>query len=379
MAASLFERRSLTDRGRALLAKAQAGRCTIALTKAATGDGLWSSSESIARAEALKHQIQTFRFSGVEIPEGNSSAVQITVIISNAGLSSLYYLGEMGIFATDPDDGEILYAILTNSEPGQYIPSENGVGISQITERILLEVYNAANVTVNMNGAYASAADFAAARQTLNAIADALSGGEHGQILQKSGSGEYHFEWKKKKTWVYTRGRLNFPVTGEEDAVYIDSTNAAIYIWKNGEYFKLPLGADAAENLQEQITKNAEDIRALQEAAATITAAVEALQEKEKSVQVEVSSSGWTEANQSGTLVYTKTISVVEMPEDPDVKIYPGELIATTADGIEKENEACSAFFAYGRAYGEAGELVLKCWGDRPEAAFRLRIEGIGG
>lgn len=379
MAASLFERRSLTDRGRALLAKAQAGRCTIALTKAATGDGLWSSSESIARAEALKHQIQTFRFSGVEIPEGNSSAVQITVIISNAGLSSLYYLGEMGIFATDPDDGEILYAILTNSEPGQYIPSENGVGISQITERILLEVYNAANVTVNMNGAYASAADFAAARQTLNAIADALSGGEHGQILQKSGSGEYHFEWKKKKTWVYTRGRLNFPVTGEEDAVYIDSTNAAIYIWKNGEYFKLPLGADAAENLQEQITKNAEDIRALQEAAEIITAAVEALQEKEKSVQVEVSSSGWTEANQSGTLVYTKTISVVEMPEDPDVKIYPGELIATTADGIEKENEACSAFFAYGRAYGEAGKLVLKCWGDRPEAAFRLRIEGIGG
>ena len=40
--AGVFKEAVLTAKGIALLAKAQAGRCTIKLTKAATGDGSYS-------------------------------------------------------------------------------------------------------------------------------------------------------------------------------------------------------------------------------------------------------------------------------------------------------------------------------------------------
>ena len=44
--AGVFKEAVLTAKGIALLAKAQAGRCTIKLTKAATGDGSYSDGEA---------------------------------------------------------------------------------------------------------------------------------------------------------------------------------------------------------------------------------------------------------------------------------------------------------------------------------------------
>ena len=45
--AGVFKEAVLTAKGIALLAKAQAGRCTIKLTKAATGDGSYSDGEAL--------------------------------------------------------------------------------------------------------------------------------------------------------------------------------------------------------------------------------------------------------------------------------------------------------------------------------------------
>ena len=51
--AGVFKEAVLTAKGIALLAKAQAGRCTIKLTKAATGDGSYSDGEALTNRTAL--------------------------------------------------------------------------------------------------------------------------------------------------------------------------------------------------------------------------------------------------------------------------------------------------------------------------------------
>lgn len=378
MAATLFERRSLTEKGRALIAKAQSGRCVIELTKATTGAGLWSASEEIQAAEALKDEKQQFSFSRKEIPEGNDSTVLLTVIISNEGLEQLYHLGEMGIWANDPDDGEVLYAILTNSTEGQYLPSDNGIGVSQIIENIALEVYNAENVVIQMSGAYAEADELRALREIVRNELRGMIGGTAGQMLQKMSSEDYVYSWVTPKSWVLTKTRALFPAKGAADTVYVDINDAGIYVWKNDEYFKLPLGADASENLQGQITQNREDIDILAGLMTDVIGDIDDLEEKFQETQVTVSASGWTTTTESGVSVYTNEISVPTMPENPDITVYPGELISSNAADIEAENEACSTFFAYGRAYGETGTLRLKCWGDKPERNFKLKLVGVG-
>ena len=67
--AGVFKEAVLTAKGIALLAKAQAGRCTIKLTKAATGDGSYSDGEALTNRTALKSKKQEFRTDYSDDPE----------------------------------------------------------------------------------------------------------------------------------------------------------------------------------------------------------------------------------------------------------------------------------------------------------------------
>ena len=58
--AGVFKEAVLTAKGIALLAKAQAGKCAIKLTKAATGDGSYSDGEALTNRTALKSKKQEF-------------------------------------------------------------------------------------------------------------------------------------------------------------------------------------------------------------------------------------------------------------------------------------------------------------------------------
>lgn len=103
----------LTTNGKALLAKAQAGRCSIQITKAQAGNGTYTSSEDISTRTALKAVKQTFPISKKEI--NSNSGLVLKVTMENTELTAGYDIREFGIFATDPDKGEILYSIATAS------------------------------------------------------------------------------------------------------------------------------------------------------------------------------------------------------------------------------------------------------------------------
>ena len=151
--AGIFQEAVLTRKGIALLTKAQAGKCNIILTKAAAGNGSYASGEEISDLTDLKAKKQTFQLTTVTVQ--NQSNVFVKFIMSNkqdtGNLVNGYYVKEIGIYAQDPDEGEILYAIAIGVEnQWDFMPAYNGLLPSTITVDFLIEVSNAENVTIEM-------------------------------------------------------------------------------------------------------------------------------------------------------------------------------------------------------------------------------------
>lgn len=161
----------LTTAGKALLAKAQAGQTSIQITKAQTGSGSYSSGENLEIRTALKAAKQTFPIQNKVINADNTLVLKVA--ITNKGsdfeLQAGYDITEFGIFAQDPQKGEILYSIATAST-SDYMPAYNGVIPSVINMSYYLEVANAANVTINSAGAIALQADLEALEERVSVI-----------------------------------------------------------------------------------------------------------------------------------------------------------------------------------------------------------------
>ena len=164
----------LTKDGKALLAKAQAGKCAIQITKAQSGSGSYTSSEDISQRTALKTVKQTFPISNKVI--NTDSALVLKITMENSTLTAGYDITEFGVFASDPDKGEILYSIATAST-SDYMPAYNGVVPSVINMSYYLEVANASTVTIKSAGALALQSDLEALEARVTAVeSDALRG-----------------------------------------------------------------------------------------------------------------------------------------------------------------------------------------------------------
>ncbi|MCD8364787.1 MAG: phage tail protein [Clostridiales bacterium] len=151
--AGIFNEAVLTQKGIALLAKAQAASGTITLTRAVTGAGEHSSSEDLSSCTALTDQRQEFALSNVKVQ--NSTNVYVKFVMSNAtdmdgnSLSTGYYVKEVDLYAKGSDGTEVLYAIATAvTDQWDYMPSYNDLLPSTITVEFLIEVANAEEVTI---------------------------------------------------------------------------------------------------------------------------------------------------------------------------------------------------------------------------------------
>lgn len=155
--AGVFKSAQLTAKGIALIAKAQAGRCAIQLTKAVSGNGTYSDGETLINRTALKAQKQTFPLTTVKVQ--NATNVYVKFIMTNkqasGNLTSGYYVTEVGLYAQDPDEGEILYAIAIGvKDQWDYMPAYNDLLPSTITVDFLTEVANASQVTLETPNSY---------------------------------------------------------------------------------------------------------------------------------------------------------------------------------------------------------------------------------
>lgn len=363
---AIFQNYTLTRSGTSLLAKVHAGEANINFTKAVTGSGTWKEDEDRENATELKIPKQEFTFSNIYIPSGSTNTCVLEVIINNENLDELYYISEMGIFAKDPNGGEdILYAILTSPNSTIYVPANNTVGVSTIIERVVLEVAESDNITVNTDGAYVSASDFIEWRNILESIADSMREGSDGQILVKKSADKYVCEWKDMRKDVVTSPYADFPKTGEVNTLYVDSDSASIYVWNTTDktYFKLPLGADAAETLQEQITALKKDVDAM----------------KSTAINLNVPVGNWEETETSdGVPMYTQSIAVSGVKDTSDLAVWP-RLISSEDSGssVVEEKRAVGVFFSMGICKSESNSIVLKCYKRKPEVTFGIRVVGV--
>jgi len=138
-----FEGTVLTKKGINLIAKALTG-ATIEFTKVQLGDGVWDESVNPEQLTALISPKLDLPIQELEIV-GDGTA-RLRFVLTNTGLSEGFFIREIGIFANDPDEGEILYAV-AYAKNGDFIPADGGaVKIEDITD-IYTVVSNAQNVT----------------------------------------------------------------------------------------------------------------------------------------------------------------------------------------------------------------------------------------
>lgn len=176
--AAEFNAGVLTAKGQALLAKWQSGRCVPQITKAAVGSGSYVAGEKVTSRTALKSQKAVVGFSSMEIV--NQATLILKFIISNKDLRSGFRVTEVGIYAVDPDIGEVLYsiAVTKDAENADWLPAYNGQYPSTIIFQYQMEVSNASNITfVPGSGGYALAEDVEALDKKVKAdeaLLDAL-------------------------------------------------------------------------------------------------------------------------------------------------------------------------------------------------------------
>ncbi len=141
-----FNSMCLTKKGLRLQAKAQTGE-KLAFSRAAAGCGYLPDNTDVLELTSLIEPIDT----PVDIT-GNQvigdGTTQLSVRVQNG--STAFYFREIGIFATDPDEGEILYAYSNAGDYADFMPKLRGTDrvITDVT--IITQIGNAENIDVNV-------------------------------------------------------------------------------------------------------------------------------------------------------------------------------------------------------------------------------------
>lgn len=137
----------LTTRGQALQAKVDAGQTTLTFTKMKIGSGVLGSGQSLEDLTDLITPKQNIGISGIS---ASGNVTTLTGVITNAGVTTGYQVRELGVFATDPTLGEILYSVTIDSAP-DYLPPEGGAVVVSSEFNYNIAVSNAANVSATIS------------------------------------------------------------------------------------------------------------------------------------------------------------------------------------------------------------------------------------
>lgn len=137
-----FNNIKFTTKGRNLHAKVQAG-AALNFTKIVIGDGDNGGADSSAYDNLLNplHNISITKLKSTS----NGTAI-VGGVFNNSGLAA-FYLREIGLFATDPDLGEILYCYGNAGASAESIPEGGGSTILERQLNIVATIGNATSLT----------------------------------------------------------------------------------------------------------------------------------------------------------------------------------------------------------------------------------------
>lgn len=145
-----FKTTIITKKGHALMAKLSANVATMKFTKVCSSDFDYSNlnNSELEQVITFKNLKQTVLPDLITVV--NTTTVKVSATITNTNLSEGYYLRTIGLFALDPDDGEILYSITPTTE-ADYMAADNGITKSGISLDLLTTISNSENVSLEVD------------------------------------------------------------------------------------------------------------------------------------------------------------------------------------------------------------------------------------
>lgn len=151
-----FSNFTITARGQALMAKLMQGTGTCDFSAIKLSSHVYTESQ-LYNLTSLSDVKQTCGITKKTVL--NTTSIEIQGAVDNIQLTVGYTINTIGIYAVDPDVGEILYAVAIASVAG-YMPPYNNKTVSGGVFKFVITVGNAAQVTVTVDPAgYATIAD----------------------------------------------------------------------------------------------------------------------------------------------------------------------------------------------------------------------------
>nr|DAS63484.1 MAG TPA: tail-collar fiber protein [Bacteriophage sp.] len=165
---------TMTDVGADLQAKVNAGKTKLTFTKIKVGSGV-NATNPLALTDVISSKWETTNF----VVKQEGKIVSVDTFITNNGITEAFRMSEIGLFAQDPDKGEVLYAYLTDPEPDR-MPAEGGSVVVSQELTIGMVFSNTGNVSLTVNiGALVTHEQLTEAVKQHNDDANA-----HGGLLQ---------------------------------------------------------------------------------------------------------------------------------------------------------------------------------------------------
>ena len=151
---------TITTKGLNLRARAEAEELVLQFTKVAIGNGDYDGSEDLMSLADLKSKKQEL---GINSKTYEENTISLKTVVANTDLEEGYYIKEIGVYAQDPEEGEILYSIsIAMDDKWDYLPAEEW-GPASIQYSLDTAISNADQVEIKPgSGAYALAEDLEA-------------------------------------------------------------------------------------------------------------------------------------------------------------------------------------------------------------------------
>ena len=130
---------TLTEKGLQLQAKINAGLATLHFTKISIGSG---SSSSSSLTDLVKRE-KDLTIASCTV---DGSIVKLVSTLTNTGITKPFKERELGLFATDLDDGEIMFAYMTDTDPDT-MPAEGSATVVSKRMTLNLAFSNTGNVS----------------------------------------------------------------------------------------------------------------------------------------------------------------------------------------------------------------------------------------
>lgn len=145
-----FSKLVITNKGQALLAKMIAGSGNIEFTKISASSTAYTDAQ-LEGLTSLSNVKQTSLIS--KVTRTNEVAIKVETAFTNTELTAGYYMKALGLYAVDPDVGEILYAVTRETSGNCYMPAYNGITVSGAYVQLVTTVGNAESVSLEVDQA----------------------------------------------------------------------------------------------------------------------------------------------------------------------------------------------------------------------------------